>query len=353
MWYILTLVDNILKVKNLSSETSVYVSVFISEDCKENYKEVIKPTLVDFEETFKLPFIDGKYKIKINRVAENTIIDTVEYIYPYYGLLLKSIINDLEKLLCDCKCKNCDDCSKDEQSILKVFLKSFSYYTLMYKYYPRFYDAIFNCIDCNILETTNCIIINEKVLGNFNNETLLYKTLSAFYYSFYYAEYYNANTEEDKLLINNKFKINRISKCKDLDNTNIDCLAKQIENNMGIFSIQFDRYNQPPSQVGDYNAGTVPNQASFTITPAMLTSLTTPAYADPEGDAPQAVRIDTLPTNGAILTYNNNPVTVGQIITIADMAANMLKIAGPNQSALVASSFRFSIRDIGSMQFTS
>ena len=353
MWYKLTIVDNILKVKNLSSETSVYISVFISENCKENYKEVIKSTLVDFEETFKLPFIDGKYKIKIDRVVENTIIDTVEYIYPYYGLLLKSIINDLEKLLCNCKCKDCDDCVKDEQSILKIFLKSFSYYTLMYKYYPRFYDAIFNCNDCDILETTNCIIINEKVLGNFNNEKLLYKILSAFYYSFYYAEYYNANTEEDKLLINNKFKINIISKCKDLDNTNIDCLTKQIENNMGLFQITFYSYiNRPPTEVGDYSS-TAGNRATLVLTPTMFTTLTTPVYADPEGDAAQAVRIDSLATNGATLMLGSNPVTVGQIITMTTIAGGTLTLQGPNQDLIAVSTFNFSVRDVGSMQFTS
>ena len=123
---------------------------------------------------------------------------------------------------------------------------------------------------------------------------------------------------------------------------------------MGLFSIQFGAYvNQPPSAIGNYNAGTVANQASVTITPAMLTTLTSPPYADPEGDAPQAVRIDTLATNGAVITYNNVPVTVGQIVTIADMAANLLKITGPNQTAIANSTFTFSVRDTGSMQFTS
>lgn len=353
MWYNIKFKDNLINVKNLSATDELYVTIFITETCDESvFEEVINRTFVDYEEQFKLPYKDGLYKILIQKVVAGVVIEDSEMFYPYYGELLETIIDDIEHFLCNCNCVDCgEDCNKDEKTHLSLLLKLFSYYTLLYKYYPKFYDAVFKCLNCSILDVTKCVLLNEKVTGNTENNELFKKIVFSMYIAFYYAEYYNTS---DKAYINAKFKYNKIKKCITIANTNTECITNQIENNMGIFSIQFDRYNnQPPSQVGDYNAGTVPNQASFTITPAMLTSLTTPAYADPEGDAPQAVRIDTLPTNGAILTYNNNPVTVGQIITIADMAANMLKITGPNQSALVASSFRFSIRDIGSMQFTS
>lgn len=351
MWYNLTIKDNIITVKNLSSDSTVVVTMYVTTKCDNTYTQVIESYQVDFEEVKKLPNIDGIYMIRIKRVVGTTVVETIEAIYPYFGMLIKSIIRSTESILCGCDCANCDDCIKDDKEVLDLVLKSFSYYVLLYKYYSRFYDAVFNCLNCSITEISNCILVNENFIGNPDNQDLLKKILSSFYLSFYFAELYNT---EDAEYINRKFKYNKIIKCISATNTDIKCITEQIENNMGLFSIQFDRYiNQPPSEVGDYNAGTVANRASITITPAMVTSLTTPPYADPEGDSPQALRVDTLATNGAVLTYNNNPVTVGQIITITDMAANMFKIVGPNTQTLTGSSWNFSIRDTGSMQFTS
>ena len=353
MWYKLTIVNNQIIIRNLQSEDIVMATIYVSENCSDNFREVIKSYTIDFEETVKLPVIDGSYKIKIDRIVDNVVIDTDEYIYPYYGLLLGSIIDELEYFLCGCNCKDCDDCNKDEKSALSIMLKSFSYYTLLYKYYPRFYDAVFKCMNCSILDINNCILRNEKFLGVSQNEDLLEKILSAFYLSFYFAEYYNAVDDSAKELINKKFKYNKLIKCIKTTNADIDCITNQIENNMGLFQVTFDAYiNRPPTEVGDYST-TAGNRAIITLTPAMFTTLTIPAYHDPEGDAAQAIRVDSLATNSAVLTYNNNPVTVGQIITIADIASNMLKITGPNQNAIATSTFNFSVRDVGSMQFSS
>ena len=353
MWYKLTIVNNQIIIRNLQSEDIVMATIYVSENCSDNFREVIKSYTIDFEETVKLPVIDGSYKIKIDRIVDNVVIDTDEYIYPYYGLLLGSIIDELEYFLCGCNCKDCDDCNKDEKSALSIMLKSFSYYTLLYKYYPRFCDAVFKCMNCSILDINNCILRNEKFLGVSQNEDLLEKILSAFYLSFYFAEYYNAVDDSAKELINKKFKYNKLIKCIKTTNADIDCITNQIENNMGLFQVTFDAYiNRPPTEVGDYST-TAGNRAIITLTPAMFTTLTIPAYHDPEGDAAQAIRVDSLATNSAVLTYNNNPVTVGQIITIADIASNMLKITGPNQNAIATSTFNFSVRDVGSMQFSS
>ena len=122
---------------------------------------------------------------------------------------------------------------------------------------------------------------------------------------------------------------------------------------MGIFQVTFDAYiNRPPSEVGDYST-TAGNRATLVLTPAMFTTLTTPVYADPEGDAAQAVRIDSLATNGATLMLGSNPVTVGQVITMTTIAGGTLTLQGPNQDAVAVSTFNFSVRDVGSMQFTS
>ena len=353
MWYKLTIVDNQIIIRNLQSEDIVMATVYVSENCPDDFREVIKPFIIDFEETVKLPVIDGSYKIKIDRIVDNVVIDTGEYIYPYYRMLLASIINDLEYFLCGCNCKDCDNCTKDEKYALSIMLKSFSYYTLLYKYYPRFYDVVFKCMNCSILDINNCILRNEKFLGVAQNEDLLEKILSSFYLSFYYAEYYNAENDTAKELINKKFKYDKLIKCIKTTNADINCITNQITNNMGIFQVTFDAYiNKPPLEVGDYST-TAGNRATLVLTPAMFTTLTVPAYSDPEGDAAQAVRIDSLATNGATLMLGSNPVTVGQIITMTTIAGGTLTLQGPNQDLIAVSTFNFSVRDVGSMQFTS
>lgn len=350
MWYKIDLTDGIITVTNLSSDSSIVVTVYVSTDSDSEFREVIESYTVDFEETKKLPSIDGVYKIKLDRIYGNTITDTVEGLYPYYGMLIKSIIEEMEYFLCGCGCETCDDCNKDEKTYLSILLKSFSYYTLLYPFYQRFYGVVFKCLNYSISDIANCIMLSEKVIGSAEKEDLFKKIISSFYLAFYFAESYGASDTE---AIKKKFKYDKIIKCIKANNTDIECIKNNIENNMGQFSVQFGQYiNKAPDVVGNYST-TADNRSTKTLTPAMFTTLTTPAYHDPEGDAAQAVRIDSLATNGATLTYNNNPVTVGQIITITDIAANMLKITGPNQDAIANSIFNFSVRDSGSMQFTS
>ena len=77
--------------------------------------------------TFNLPYEDGKYKIDIT----NDQNQTFTYFIPKYDNMLKSLINDIELVLCDCKCKNCDDCIQTtEKDYSSVLLKLLSYYVL-------------------------------------------------------------------------------------------------------------------------------------------------------------------------------------------------------------------------------
>ena len=167
------------------------------------------------------------------------------------------------------------------------------------------------------------------------------------------------------VIINQIITVNQITNglltyiTKDTDNSitsNFKWIGKdtgslQYSNNMGTFSItNLAMRNLPPSEVGDY-ALTVTNRALTTLTTVMFTTGTTPLYADPEGDAAQAIRIDTLPNIGQ-LQYNGVAITAGQIITMAGIAAGLLKYKSPNQDAQIPTDFTFSVRDTGSMQFT-
>ena len=354
MWYKINFTDNLIYVRNLQEDEKVLVTISLISSCSTTEKTIVQNVEVDLEETFKLPLIDGKYKILLKRVSVpfNIVIETMEYIYPCYNLLLKSFIEDFEELLCGCSCNSCDDCKKDEKSSLSLMLKAMVHYTLLYNYYPKFYDAVFRCLNCSLEDLNNCALLQEKVLGNFNNEEIFEKIVISLYLSFYYAEYYNADTDAKKLVINNKFKVEKILKCIRKLNYNTDCIIQTIENNMGQFEIIFNAHiNRPPSQVGDYST-TVENQDVLVLTPAMFTTLTVPVYVDPENDPAQAIRVDSLPTSGAVLKVGTAPVTVGQIITIATIASGIVTITGPSVPTLETCVFNFSVRDTGSMQFS-
>lgn len=123
--------------------------------------------------------------------------------------------------------------------------------------------------------------------------------------------------------------------------------------NMAIFRINVgERPNQPPSSVGDNTVDT-PYNTPITITQGMLTTQTTPPYADPENDPAYMLKVLTLPTQGT-LKYNNSNVIVNQEIPFSGIATGGLTYT-PNGSTITSHSvqFTFAISDTGSQQFTS
>lgn len=122
--------------------------------------------------------------------------------------------------------------------------------------------------------------------------------------------------------------------------------------NMATFTLDVNAYvNQPPSSVGN-NTITMGNRVDRTFTLADFTSSTTPAYADPENDGVYQLRIDSLPTLGA-LKLSGTPCTSGQIINASDIVAGNFVYDAPNQDAAASVSFNFSLSDTGSHTFVS
>lgn len=352
MWHNIKFNDNIITVTNLSGEGDVLVTIELSETCSTTFTEVVKAIEVDLSKEFRLPFINGIYKITVSRIIAQTAIEESEYTYPYFGVLLQSIIKDLDYFFCNCGCKDCEDCEGNENSKLLLLLKVMNYYTITYKFFPRFYDAIFKCLYCDNIDISNCQILTEKLTGGSKTQLLFDKLLASFYLAFYFIEYYS---NDDINIVNKKFNYNRISQCIKTANADVECIKNNIENNMGVFTVPFDSYkNQPPNQVGNYtHPSPVANGGVLVLTPNMFTTLTVPVYQDPEGDAAQAIRVDTLPTNGATLKLSGVAVTVGQVITMTAIAAGNLTLTGPNNINLVNTVWNFSVRDTGSMQFVS
>ena len=348
MWYSITRNKDIFTITK-TGVNPVSVSLYKQTSCNgDEFVQVLPLQETNTTIDIILPLEDAIYKIVISTVVGRDT-ETISILIPHYNNMLLSLIDDIDFTLCGCACKECDECNdENEKDMSMVLLKLISYYTLTNLQYSAFLNTAFKCLKCSIVDANQCILINEKVHGNAENTILFKKILSLYYLAFYYGEYKNTIDTE---YIDEKFKFEKIKKC--INNLGIDteCVLNTI-NEMGTFTITSTAYiNQPPSQVGDISIS-VGNRAVTTLTSAMFTTSTTPPYSDPEGDSADAVRIDSLPAIGQ-LTFDSNPVTVGQIITIANINAGKLKYISPNQNPQVASSFNFSVRDSGSMIFIS
>ncbi len=109
--------------------------------------------------------------------------------------------------------------------------------------------------------------------------------------------------------------------------------------------------NLPPSSVGD-NTITINHAQTRVFTAADFTTNTTPAYADPEGDAPQNLRVLTLPANGTLM-MNAIPVVLNQVISFTNISAgNFSYQSDPAINTARSVLFSFEISDVGSGQYT-
>ena len=324
-------------LKNISDKNLV---IQIQKACTNDNSEFFVNEVSTAPETREYTFTeDATYNVDIVGIQ-----DEVHAVIPFYDNILYNIIDSMELLYCNCDCHNCENCY-DEDLLMETFVKVMTFYSLTKKYYEAYISIAMECLQCEFTEEINCIYLNELILGNHENSFFIKKLIMTYFLSFYYAELNGENSEE----IDNKFKIKKITKCfKPFDYI---CIKDKIDN-MATFSINSGAYiNQPPSAVGDFST-TIDNRTTETLTSAMFTTGTTPPYSDPEGDVADAVRIDTLPSLG-ILIYDSTNVTVGQIISIADIELGLLVYESPKQDTIANDSFTFSVRDVGSLQFTS
>lgn len=121
----------------------------------------------------------------------------------------------------------------------------------------------------------------------------------------------------------------------------------------GVFDLSVvAKVNQAPSSVGNNTLSTA-YATTITFTSANFTTETTPAYADPEGDAAAYLKVLSLPSAGT-LKYNNANVTINQVIAFTEIASGYLQYI-PNPLILTVQSltFNFSIADAGSGIYTS
>lgn len=295
---------------------------------------------------------DGEYQIVL------ALIGSVDVTIPikYFLSLQLSFIESVADTICECGC-GCDDCSETSKdklcNLLMARAKIDVYKRLTNPEAVAFFDAVYGHTKCLVKKPVYCSVAEELILGAANcNEKLIKQLLALDYLALYFFEHAQVCLTDDKDYVKCKFKTEKIFCCIQSLGIDIGNIEQLINDNMGLLTINSGAYvNQPPSAVGD-NTISVANRASTVITLAMVTTQTIPVYTDPENDPVADIRIDSLPADG-VLELNGTPVTAGQIIPVADLNANLLVYISPNQDALDNDGINFSLRDTGSLQWSS
>lgn len=343
--YSLTRSGDKVIIRKLNEFVDIVVSFYKRSSCDTGEFSEIYLNEIMGEEQFvvRLPIEDGLYKIEVI-----TSEYTDSYVFPVFETLLSSLVNNIEEYFCDnCGCQQ--GCEERGDKRLEILTKLLIFYSLNKQYLGGILDKALGCTECAMYEALNCYLYNETIGGNPKLKELYDKIVGTFYLTFYYSHSIFSDTEDR----NKKFKYNKIKDCLILKNIPTECIKNKLDN-MATFTIAYSAYvNQPPS-VGSYT-GTGTHAEEKTLTVAMFTTQTVPAYSGPEADAAQAIRIDSLPTNGAVLTLNGTPIaSTGTIVTMADIAAGKLKLKGSTSTTTAHNSaFTFSVRDTGSMTFSS
>lgn len=220
LWYSITRNGDAITISS-NTGLPINIKVSIKEFCQDNKYNQIQEYNTTTTISFNLPYDDGKYKIEIT----NNQNETYTYYIPKYDNMLKSLISDIELILCDCKCKHCNDCTQTtEKDYSSVLLKLLSYYVLNKEYYEAFLNIVFECTECALEDAFKCVLLNEKVYGNSENTELFKKIISHFYLGFYYGKlgYINNLEETNKL-----FNYDRIYHCIKNSGINTICIENK------------------------------------------------------------------------------------------------------------------------------
>ncbi len=111
--------------------------------------------------------------------------------------------------------------------------------------------------------------------------------------------------------------------------------------------------NSAISSLGD-STMYVDNNVITILTSDMFTSQLSPAYADPDGDLLDAIRIDEVSgSNQGTFLYNSGALVIGQVITKAELDAGLFTHTGATASTITSDVILFSARDTGSLIWVS
>jgi hypothetical protein len=328
--------------------TTITVSTLVKqEDCITFLQVKDDFTILPGNEKTVVLGYDGEYKLSlIDSESEVSDIKVLHYLS-----LEKSMIADIQYVLCDCMDDpDCADCKGDNAlKQLSTVLKIFSYQRLTHPQHAAFLEVVFEPLKCSVNDLTISIVLEEQTKDNVEYSSLIKKILSFYYLAFYFSEYKSVSLEEQDY-VNTKYQYSTISTC--IDSTLLADVQTKIDN-MATFTVVTGAYvNQAPT-IGD-NTITPDNRVTTTLTLDMFTSQTTPPYNDPEGDPVDALRIDTVNVgNAGVFQYDNVDVTEGLIIPAAHIDAGRFTHVGGDINDVANDVIGFSLRDTGSMEWVS
>lgn len=213
-------------------DRNISVQVFY-KNSSNSFSKVTGILNVENVVVFKIPFQDGKYKIRITSTDSITEeFEYKEYIFSSFNKLLDSIIRDAKHFLCGCKCKDCTDNCDDTKDKSDLVLKMISFYILNKDYYSFFFNTGLNCVEDSILKNINCVVIGEAI-GTESSNSIYKDIIGYLYYIFYIGErsIYTCCSEQIDL----KFNIDNILPCLEKNNLNFKCLENSILTNPDFY----------------------------------------------------------------------------------------------------------------------
>jgi hypothetical protein len=351
--YTITTSDFIYYITNLSQEQELKI-VVEKKSCESVGWVQVESTLIATISSYEIDYlVNDSYRILF--YEQETLLDIV-YIKNYYTLL-QNITEDLKKVFCESCSSCCNSCNSTTNCdlLLNAYAKVEQFKRLMSPQITPFLLEVYKYTDCYTKEILDCHTEGELLHGKYLSSEHIITKLLAYDYIAIYLYFKEITTNNDL--------IESFENIEELINFNeiICCIEKvtgilvsDINKVSATFTINtVFTGNLPPNQVGDYTLEVNTSTGGYVLTTGMFTNLTTPAYQDPEGDAPFAVRIDSLPTEGTLL-YDGVNVVVGQEILFSDVDSGMLMYAvNTNLEQNNITTFNFSVSDTGSEQFSS
>ena len=304
------------------------------------------------ENTIKIVSNQGTYRVTVKEDGQPDVVFTIKS----YLEVLESASKTVQDIFCESCNTTCRDI--DYSSYSKVFNalhKLITFVEYMDSSIKPYLSEVFKLTECDEINNTLCTIDTESIQGKYTNSLNHIKNLIAKYYIAIHL-FYRDNIDNLSVYISMDY-IDRIMQF----NKVICCIEKQTDykyNNyqatMATFNIDVSYLNQAPSSVGDYSTLNVDANAvnEIVLSSSFFTTDTSPAYSDPEGDAPYELKILSLPSKG-VLKLNGVDVTVNQIISFTDIDSNLLKLDVSNTTTSGSTSFNFAVSDAGSQNFTS
>lgn len=110
--------------------------------------------------------------------------------------------------------------------------------------------------------------------------------------------------------------------------------------------------NRAPNSTGWLSVPLVYNEL-YVFTLANFTTETTPAYADPDGDAFHSLKIASLPSQGTLVN-NSVASTVGDVVTSADLSGGLFtyQADAADTDGYSDGFMKFTVSDVGSLLYT-